>query len=56
MADDALSLNPPLRPGDIIIIIIIIKGIYLAQVRKGHKCDNWLVLGTSSPTTGRKLV
>jgi len=24
--------------GDIIIIIIIIKGIYIAQVRKGHKC------------------
>jgi len=23
---------------DIIIIIIIIKGIYIAQVRKGHKC------------------
>jgi len=22
----------------IIIIIIIIKGIYIAQVRKGHKC------------------
>jgi len=24
--------------GKIIIIIIIIKGIYIAQVRKGHKC------------------
>jgi len=23
---------------DVIIIIIIIKGIYIAQVRKGHKC------------------
>jgi len=23
-----------------IIIIIIIKGIYIAQVRKGHKCIN----------------
>jgi len=23
---------------DIIIIIIIIKGIYIAQVRKGHRC------------------
>jgi len=26
------------RPTVIIIIIIIIKGIYIAQVRKGHKC------------------
>jgi len=25
-------------PPRIIIIIIIIKGIYIAQVRKGHKC------------------
>ena len=24
--------------GRVIIIIIIIKGIYIAQVRKGHKC------------------
>ena len=24
----------------VVIIIIIIKGIYIAQVRKGHKCAN----------------
>ena len=29
----------------IIIIIIIIKGIYIAQVRKGHKC-----IGNSQPS------
>ena len=27
----------------IIIIIIIIKGIYIAQVGKGHKCANVLM-------------
>ena len=28
----------PHAPAKVIIIIIIIKGIYIAQVRKGHKC------------------
>jgi len=28
----------------VIIIIIIIKGIYIAQVRKGHKCASVSVL------------
>ena len=27
-----------------IIIIIIIKGIYIAQVRKGHKCATCLIV------------
>ena len=31
------TLQPVVQPV-IIIIIIIIKGIYIAQVRKGHKC------------------
>ena len=32
------SRSAAMLPFDIIIIIIIIKGIYIAQVRKGHKC------------------
>jgi len=40
----------------IIIIIIIIKGIYIAQVRKGHKCamsaEMAVRLRSSSPVSG----
>ena len=41
MVDHNLPLSRLLMPGDapfIIIIIIIINDIYIAQVRKGHKC------------------
>ena len=32
------------------IIIIIIKGIYIAQVRKGHKCAKFVVDGNAFQT------
>jgi len=35
-----------------IIITIIIKGIYIAQVRKGHKCAE----STSQQEAGRKIL
>ena len=35
-----LCVNPSWRQLDARIIIIIIKGIYIAQVRKGHKCTS----------------
>jgi len=48
MQNKGPSVFGPLQEEIVIIIIIIIKSIYIAQVRKGHKCAKWVKQGWSN--------